>query len=122
MSLLITGSRKGLGRELARRFRQTGHQVVQHSRKAVSSEELGADDKFIFCELLNLDECEMELERIKKDQILVSHLICNAGKSSYNTSGLDCLRNISSSINDNLIVTSNAVYAALKFLVKVSEL
>ena len=31
----------------------------------------------------------------------------------YNTSGLDCLRNISSSINDNLIVTSN-VYAALK--------
>ena len=61
MSLLITGSRKGLGRELARRFRQTGHQVVQHSRKAVSSVELGDDDKIIFCELLNLDECEMEL-------------------------------------------------------------
>lgn len=114
MSLLITGSRKGLGRDLARRFRQIGQQVVQHTRESVSSEELGADDGFIFCDLLKLDELEIEMDRIKKKKILVSHLICNAGKSTYNTSGLDCLQNIASSINDNLIVTSNAVYAALK--------
>ena len=114
MSILITGSRKGLGKALAECFKNVGYEVVRHSRSedAITlSREAGT---FICCDLLSADEIEAELERLTTSKISVSHLICNAGKSSYKTAGFDPFRNLSTALQDNLLTSSNMIYATLQ--------
>lgn len=114
MAILITGSKKGLGCELVTMFRKAGKKVIRHSRLAHIKNHRKEKNSEIFCDLLELNELESELYRLKNNNVTISHLICNAGKSSYPQHGIENIKNIPSAISDNLVVTTNSVYSVIK--------
>jgi 3-oxoacyl-[acyl-carrier protein] reductase len=115
MSVLITGSSKGLGAELANKMHSAGHSVLTHRRNATTRMKPLGNTDVVTCDLLKLDEIEKSFTALLSKKIEIKHLICNAGKSSYPNTGIESLLNIQTALNDNLLVTSNTVYSALKF-------
>lgn len=115
MTVFITGSSKGLGAELAQKMNSVGHNVLTHRRNATTRRKPLGDIDVVTCDLLKPDEIERSFTALLTKKIEIEHLICNAGKSSYPNTGIENLLNIQTALNDNLLVTSNTVYAALKF-------
>jgi len=117
MTILITGSKRGLGYFVAKKFIKDGYDIVTHSRKTTTAGNLrNLNSKFeIVCDLNDLASTDEKLETLKLKGAHLSHLICNAGKSSYQSKDFDCFRNIQDAISDNLIVVTNVIASALRF-------
>ena len=111
MTVLITGSARGLGSHIGALFEAHGNAVVYHRRNQNIT--LQSKNK-ITADLLNKKELDTELLRIKNLGLDVQHLICNAGQSSYPRGDLSGLGNIEKALAENVIVTSNSMHSVLK--------
>lgn len=111
MTVLITGSSRGLGLHIGKLFEANGHMVIYHRRKR---NVISKAKNIITADLLNKKELDIELQKIKDDDLLIEHLICNAGQSSYVRSDLSGLGNIEKAVAENVIVTSNAMHSTLQ--------
>ena len=111
MTVLITGSSRGLGAHIGELFEAHDHAVVYHRRNRNST--LKAKN-IITADLLNKKELDVELLRIKNLGLDVQHLICNAGHSSYPRDDLSGLENIGKALAENVVVTSNAMHSTLQ--------
>ena len=111
MTVLITGSSRGLGAHIGELFEAHDNAVVYHRRNRNST--LKAKN-IITADLLNKKELDVELLRIKNLGLDVQHLICNAGHSSYPRDDLSGLENIGKALAENVVVTSNAMHSTLQ--------
>lgn len=111
MTVLITGSSRGLGAHIGELFEADGATVVYHRRNQNS---VIKAKNIITADLLNKKELDAQLLNIKNLGIDVQHLICNAGQSSYPTNDLSGLENIGKALAENVIVTSNAMHSTLQ--------
>jgi 3-oxoacyl-[acyl-carrier protein] reductase len=112
MVVLITGSSRGLGFQLGKLLEANGNEVVYHQRKR----EVMCDVKnIITAELLNKDQLNTELLATQKCGLNIEHLICNAGQSSYSKTRYSGFENIEKALNENVIVTSNAIHSTLMY-------
>lgn len=113
MSVLISGSQKGLGKFLADKYLSESLEVVTHSRSDTNAfeKELGLDH--ISCDLENVHAILSEMKRLKTQNIEIKHLVCNAGKSSYQSAYPDNILAIRAGVENNLFVVTNLIYAVL---------
>ena len=111
MTVLITGSSRGLGAHIGELFEDQGSEVVYHRRNQNSTLQ---SRNIITADLLNKKELDVELLRIKDLGFEVQHLICNAGQSSYPRDDLSGLENIGKALAENVIVTSNSMHSTLQ--------
>lgn len=111
MTVLITGSSRGLGAHIGELFEAQGNAVVYHQRNQNS---VIKAKNIITADLLNKKELDAELLRIKNLGFDVQHLICNAGQSSYPINDLSGLENIEKALAENVVVTSNAMHSAIQ--------
>jgi NAD(P)-dependent dehydrogenase (short-subunit alcohol dehydrogenase family) len=111
MTVLITGSTRGLGAHIGKLFEAHGNAVVYHRRNQNS---VIKAKNIITADLLDKKELDAELLRIKNLGFDVQHLICNAGQSSYPRDDLSGLENIGKALAENVIVTSNSMHSTLQ--------
>jgi 3-oxoacyl-[acyl-carrier protein] reductase len=116
MTILITGSGRGLGHFIAQKFIQDNRSVVLHRRKTTKQmiHNIIDYESEIICDLNDIISTDEQVENLKSNKIHLKHLICNAGKSSYKTENFDCFENVQNAITDNLIVTTNIIASTLK--------
>lgn len=111
MTILITGSSRGLGYHLGKLFEASSNTVLYHRR----NQDVACDGaNVITADLLNEDQINSELLRVKDNGLNVEHLICNAGKSSYLPASLSSFKNVQTALNENVVVTSNAIHGILQ--------
>lgn len=116
MTILITGSKRGLGHFLAEKFITDKFDIITHGRENTNRDNLNALEarSEILCDLTDITSIDKQLETLKTNNIHLHHLICNAGKSSYKSDDFECFRKIPDAINDNLFVVTNIIASALK--------
>lgn len=117
MTILITGSIRGLGYFLSEKFINDGNDVITHRRANTTRPNLIKlnSKSEILCDLKDIHATDDQMKKIKIEKIDLTHLICNAGKSSYKTNNFNSFRNIQNAVSDNLIVVTNIIASALKF-------
>lgn len=86
--VLITGSSRGIGAEIARHLKGEGYEVILHGRAKSSaldslSKELGAE-KLIF-DIANTAQCREVLEAFTQDNGALYGIVLNAGIAKDNT-------------------------------------
>ena len=120
--VLITGSSKGIGLEIAKNFSNLGSEVFINSR---STNNLISAKKYI--NNSNLITCQADLSKelginklfklIKSKTEHLDILVCNLGNSTpQNTIGEEDIKNWQSSINVNLLSAINTIYHFRKLL------
>tara|TARA_B100000963_G_scaffold207101_1_gene180394 strand:+ start:832 stop:1548 length:717 start_codon:yes stop_codon:yes gene_type:complete len=110
VTVLITGSTKGLGSHLAEFLVRDGYRVITHGRSWTNN----SPRDQISCDLLNASQVDAQFFKLKSLGKNVEHLICNAGKSTYKEDLLTSFSNISVAFEDNVLVATNAIFYALK--------
>ena len=113
MSILISGSRQGLGKFLANKYLSESREVITHSRSDANAFVKEQRPNHISCDLLCVDEILSEMQRLMTQDLNITHLICNAGKSSYQSDYPNNILNIRTGVDDNLIVVTNLIYAVV---------
>lgn len=111
MTVLITGSSRGLGSHIGELFETHGKAVVYHRR---NRNIISKAKNIITADLLNKKELDVELLRLKNLGLDIEHLVCNAGQSSYPSDDLSGLENIGTALAENVIVASNAMHSTLQ--------
>ena len=64
--------------------------------------------------MLDKNQLDKQLKKLKLSDQNIKHLICNAGQSSYPQNEFSCYANIERAIQENVIVASNSIYYTLK--------
>jgi NAD(P)-dependent dehydrogenase (short-subunit alcohol dehydrogenase family) len=78
--IVVTGTSRGIGFELAKIFAEQGHRVLALSRNAESLGSLNLENVTAFsCDITSKDDLEQAVNYIKKDWPQVDILINNAG-------------------------------------------
>ena len=113
MSVLITGSSRGLGLDLGKFFLKDGHEVAFHSRKNIG---FLADQNIHFksaieitCELANYVETKNCLLNLFKTKFKPSLIICNAGASSFEAESELDPESWHKAFNDNFYSALNVI-------------
>ena len=115
--VLVSGSTKGIGKAIAKRFIEDGYLVIQNSRSKVDKSDLVAT-KFIQFDVTNSQDCLKLIETVQTEFGRLDVLICNVG------SGAELEKNVSSEkrwphfMDNNLLSTTYLVDAALPLLLK----
>ena len=99
--MLITGSRKGIGRHLAEHYARTGYQVIGCSRRATDWE---AENYAHFClDVADEDAVKQLFVQIRKQYSRLDVLLNNAGVASMNHALLTPVSMISKILDTNVL-------------------
>ena len=115
--VLVSGSTKGIGNAIVKRFIKEGYLVIQNSRNKIDKSDLVAT-KYIQFDVTNFQDCLKLIETVQTEFGRLDVLVCNVG------SGAELEKNVSSEkrwhhfIDNNLLSTTYLVDAALPLLLK----
>lgn len=109
-SVLITGSSRGIGREVALYLAKSGYEIIIHYHKNEEAarqvlkevEEFGSKGRVIKFDIGNADECRKILEADIEKHDIYYGIVCNAGISADNAFPALSLENWQKVINTNL--------------------
>jgi 3-oxoacyl-[acyl-carrier protein] reductase len=104
-TVLVTGSSKGIGLSIARKFKKENWAVIQNSRNEISKDSL-IGDTVIFADVTKSDEVISLMKQIKDTYGHLDAIVCNVGSG----------KNIDYFIKVNLFSATNIVDHALPLL------
>jgi 3-oxoacyl-[acyl-carrier protein] reductase len=112
--VLVTGSSKGIGLSIAKKFKESKWIVIQNSRNDISKDSY-IGDAFIRSDVTKIDEAIVLVNEIKIKYGRLDALVCNVG------SGKDLKSNNSQErwshfLGSNLLSASNVISPALSML------
>ena len=118
--VLVTGSSKGIGREIARRFSLSGAKVVLNSRNDdIKEVEKEINNSFAIQGDMTLENEAKRIEQVIRNKYgQLDHLICNIGKSKSAKRGSEQLDDWKEMMSINLYATVNAVSSFKELLSK----
>ena len=115
--VLVSGSTKGIGKAIAKRFIEDGYLVIQNSRNKIDKSDLVAT-KYIQFDVTNFQDCLKLIETVQTEFGRLDVLVCNVG------SGAELEKEVSSEkrwdhfIDINLLSAAYLVDAAISMLLK----
>jgi 3-oxoacyl-[acyl-carrier protein] reductase len=108
MTILISGSTKGLGHQIAKALDDTGLDVWRHSRSKPRKSEI-LSNKVLHAELSSVEECRSIAEHFIERKISLSGLICNAGSGQSVPMGTEKASDWQKSFSDNFYSAVNLI-------------
>lgn len=112
--VLVTGSSKGIGLSIARKFKKEKWAVIQNSRNEISKDSL-IGDTCIFADVTKSDEVISLMKQIKDTYGHLDAIVCNVG-SGKNLDSSDSQERWDYFIKVNLFSATNIVDQALPLL------
>ena len=112
--VLVTGSSKGIGLSIARKFKKEKWAVIQNSRNEISKDSL-IGDTCIFADVTKSDEVISLIKQIKDKYGHLDAIVCNVG-SGKNIDSSNSRERWDYFIKVNLFSASNIVDHALPLL------
>jgi 3-oxoacyl-[acyl-carrier protein] reductase len=112
--VLVTGSSKGIGLSIARKFKKENWAVIQNSRNEISKDSL-IGDTFIFADVTKSDEVISLMKQIKDTYGHLDAIVCNVG-SGKNIDSSNSQDRWDYFIKVNLFSATNIVDHALPLL------
>ena len=79
--VLVSGSTKGIGKAIAKRFIEDGYLVIQNSRNKIDKSDLVAT-KYIQFNVTNYQDCLKLIEKVQTEFGRLDILICNVGSGA----------------------------------------
>ena len=110
VSILITGSNRGLGKALCQFFINNGLQVISHSRTEQSYQNFGQALNVVG-DLSNEEVAFKISQQVTEAGFELKTLICNAGKSKSAITGQETKTDWNKSLNDNFFSAVNIIKA-----------
>lgn len=110
MSILVSGSARGLGHQLADTLERAGYDVWRHRRfkRGTSGQDL---DKVVYAELSDMKACNSIADYFKQQGVSLSGLICNAGSGKSVPMGMETPNDWQKSFSDNFYSAVNLIQA-----------
>jgi 3-oxoacyl-[acyl-carrier protein] reductase len=112
--VLVTGSSKGIGLSIAKKFKESKWVVIQNSRNEISKDSLVGDTSII-ADVSKLDEVISFIKQIKNTYGRLDALVCNVG-SGQNLDSSNSQERWNHFIKMNLFSASNIIEQALPLL------
>jgi 3-oxoacyl-[acyl-carrier protein] reductase len=112
--VLVTGSSKGIGAAIAKKFKDSNWVVIQNSRTIIPEESLIGDTS-ITADVTKSDEVTSLVKQIKDTYGHLDALVCNVG-SGKNIDSSDSEERWNHFIKMNLVSASNIIEQALSLL------
>jgi 3-oxoacyl-[acyl-carrier protein] reductase len=112
--VLVTGSSKGIGLSIARKFKKEKWAVIQNSRNEISKDSL-IGDTCIFADVTKSDEAISLMKQIKDTYGRLDAIVCNVG-SGKNIDSSNSQERWNYFIKVNLFSATNIVDHALPLL------
>ena len=112
--VLVTGSSKGIGLSIARKFKKEKWAVIQNSRNKISKDSL-IGDTCIFADVTKSDEVIILMKQIKNTYGHLDAIVCNVG-SGKNLNSSNSQERWDYFIKVNLFSATNIVDQALPLL------
>jgi 3-oxoacyl-[acyl-carrier protein] reductase len=112
--VLVTGSSKGIGAAIAKKFKDSNWVVIQNSRTIIPEESLIGDTS-ITADVTKSDEVTSLVKQIKDTYGHLDALVCNVG-SGKNIDSSDSEERWNHFIKMNLLSASNIIEQALSLL------
>jgi 3-oxoacyl-[acyl-carrier protein] reductase len=112
--VLVTGSSKGIGAAIAKKFKDSNWVVIQNSRTIIPEESLIGDTS-ITADVTKSDEVTSLVKQIKDTYGHLDALVCNVG-SGKNIDSSDSEERWNNFIKMNLLSASNIIEQALSLL------
>ena len=112
--VLVTGSSKGIGLSIAKKFKESKWVVIQNSRNEISKDSLIGDTSII-ADVSKLDEVISVIKQIKNTYGRLDALVCNVG-SGQNLDSSNSQERWNHFIKMNLFSASNIIEQALPLL------
>jgi 3-oxoacyl-[acyl-carrier protein] reductase len=112
--VLVTGSSKGIGAAIAKKFKDSNWVVIQNSRTIISEESLIGDTSII-ADVTKFDEVQSLVEQIKNTYGHLDTIICNVG-SGKNMDSSNSEERWNYFLKTNLLSASYIIEQALPLL------
>jgi 3-oxoacyl-[acyl-carrier protein] reductase len=112
--VLVTGSSKGIGLSIAKKFKESKWVVIQNSRNEISKDSLIGDTSII-ADVSKLDEVISVIKQIKNTYGRLDALVCNVG-SGQNLVSSNSQERWNHFIKMNLFSATNIIEQALPLL------
>ena len=110
MSILVSGSVRGLGHQVADALDSAGYDVWRHGRlKRGTSEPIS--EKVVYAELSDKKACSSIADYFKKQDVSLSGLICNAGSGKSVPMGMETPNDWKKAFSDNFYSAVNLIQA-----------
>jgi 3-oxoacyl-[acyl-carrier protein] reductase len=115
--VLVSGSTKGIGKAIVKRFIEDGYLVIQNSRNKIDKSDLVAT-KHIQFDVTNYQECLKLIETVQKEFGRLDILICNVGSGAELENKVSSEKRWDHFIDINLLSAAYLVDAAISMLLK----
>lgn len=112
--VLVTGSSKGIGASIAKKFKDSNWVVIQNSRNKISGESLIGDSSII-ADVSKSDEVSGLVKQIKDTYGHLDALVCNVG-SGKNIDSINSKERWEHFIKMNLYSASNIIEQSISLL------
>ena len=114
MNCLVTGSSKGLGKEIIRKFANEGFDVIINYNKSEKdayklAEELGDKARVIRCDISNEDDVRSMFEQIDHLDVLINNAAICDDKDPLEKSALEFNRVLHTNLTGTFLVTKYAL-------------
>lgn len=117
---LVTGSSRGIGKEIADTLLKEGCNVVLNGLDKTRLETIAKhlNCKFVAGDVTKINDCKKIIDYVTKEYGKLDILICNVGSGRSKAPGKETLKDWSEMINVNLFSATNMINAAQKELEK----
>jgi len=113
---LITGSSRGIGKEIASSLLEEGCNImlngIHRNTLRVTARSLGDDCKYFVGDVTNVTDCKKMVEYTKKQYGTLDILICNVGDGLSPPHGKETISDWIKMLNINLLSSVNVIKAA----------
>ena len=115
--VLVSGSTKGIGKAIAKRFIDDGYLVIQNSRNKINKSDLVAT-KYIQFDVTNFQDCLKLIETVQTEFGRLDVLVCNVGSGAELEKKVLSEKRWHHFIDNNLLSTTYLVDAVIPLLLK----